>query len=99
MAAQTLEDYPSSARWRYARNIALKALVLFAIVDLAFAWLNPLPALGQLSGYNHLFPGRERLPYSDHPDRAYSLSLFNLEAMFASHELSAGAKPPGEYRV
>ena len=62
------------------------------------AWLYPLPTLGRLSLYNRLLPGRLRLPYGDEPSKAYNLSLYNLEAMFSSHQIGA-AKPPDEYRV
>jgi hypothetical protein len=84
---------------RFFRNVILKALVLFSVITLLFAVTDPLPVLGSISAYNHLFPGRERLPYGDDPQRAYNLSLFNLEAMFASHELAAGPKPADEFRV
>jgi hypothetical protein len=84
---------------RFVRNVIIKGLALFVLVNLVFAWAQPLAALGRLSAYNRLFPGRLRLPYADDPSRSYSLSLFNLEAMFASHEIEAGAKPAGEYRV
>jgi hypothetical protein len=84
---------------KFARNVALKALGLFLLINLLFAVIYPLPALGCLTAYNHLLPGRKRLPYGDDPQRAYNLSLFNLEAMFASHELSGKAKPPDEFRV
>ncbi len=79
---------------RFARNVLLKAAALFIIANLLFALFYPLPALGRISLYNRLVPGRQRLPYSDNPSKAYSLSLYNLEAMFASHELSASSKPP-----
>lgn len=49
--------------------------------------------------YNHIFPGRERLPYGDDPSRAYNLSLYNLEAMFASHQIDGVDKPADEYRL
>jgi hypothetical protein len=81
------------------RNVILKALLLFLGANLLFALLNPLPALGKVSAYNHLFPGRLRLPYGENPQKAYNLSLFQLEAMLASHEIAAGPKPEGEYRV
>ncbi len=84
---------------RFARNVVLKAAALFILANLLFAWAYPLPALGRLSLYNRLLPGRQRLPYGDNPAQAYNLSLYNLEAMFASHELSARAKPADEYRV
>ncbi len=82
----------------FVRNVLLKALALFVVCNLAFAVLNPLPALGHLSLYNWLVPGRERLPFGEVPDKAYNISILNLEAMFASHVVSA---PPDkeEYRL
>lgn len=80
------------------RSLLLKSIILFLAANLIFAALRPLPLLGQLSAYNTLFPGRVRLPYADKPDLAYNLSLFSLEAMFASHEL-AREKDFNEYRV
>ena len=82
-----------------ARNVLLKALFLFILFNLLFAWAYPLPSLGRISAYNRLFPGRQRLPYGENPAKAYNLSLYNLEAMFASHELDGAAKAPDEYRV
>jgi len=84
---------------RFIRNVLIKALVLFIAANVLFAFTNPLPALGRLSAYNGLFPGRLRLPYGDRPDLAYNLSLFNLDAMFASHEIASGRKPADEFRV
>jgi len=84
--------------WRFVRNVILKAAILFAALNAVFALLNPLPALGHLSAYNWLLQGRERLPYGENPGVAYNLSLYQLDAMFASHKL-AGADHKGEYRV
>jgi len=84
--------------FRFVRNVLLKALLLFVIANLAFAWLNPLPLIGKVSAYNLIFPGRERLPYGENPERAYNLSLFQLDALFASHAV-AQPKPANEYRV
>ncbi len=80
-------------------RVVIKALLLFVAVNAVYALTDPLPTIGALSAYNVVFPGRPRLPYSDFPDRAYNLSLYSLNAMFASHEIAAGPKPPGEYRV
>jgi hypothetical protein len=82
-----------------ALRVLVKALVLFVLANLLFALVYPLPGLGRLSAYNVLFPGRQRLPYGDNPSRAYNVSVLNLDAMFASHELNAGDKPAGEFRV
>ena len=53
---------------RFLVNVIIKALLLFALVDVLVALVDPLPALGRLSAYNVLLPGRLRLPYGDVPD-------------------------------
>jgi hypothetical protein len=87
-----------SERGHFVRNVLLKALLLFLAANGIFAAFDLLPALGRISIYNRLIPGRVRLPYGENPEADYNLSLFNLEAMFASHEVSAKPKP-GEFRV
>jgi hypothetical protein len=89
----------SSLDWRLARNIVVKAALLLLLVNFGFAWLKPLPFLGRVSAYNHLFPGRTRLPYGENPSRDYSLSPFSLEALVASHEIAATLPVRDEYRV
>lgn len=84
---------------RFIHNVLLKGLLLFLAANLVFAALRPQVALGRISAYNHLFPGRQRFPYGENPERAYNLNLFNLEAMFASHELDGTPKSSQEYRV
>jgi len=80
------------------RNVLLKGLALFLLLNLVFAAINPA-GLGRISFYNQLFPGRTRFPFGEDPAQSYNISLFNLDAMFASHILAAGPKPAGEYRV
>ena len=87
---------PSPAR--FLIRVVVKALLLFAALNLLVAVANPLPLLGQLSAYNTLLPGRLRLPYGEKPDRAYNLSLFQLEGLLASHAVNR-PKAAGEYRV
>ncbi|MGD8814293.1 MAG: hypothetical protein PVI78_07425 [Anaerolineales bacterium] len=84
---------------RFVGNVLWKALLLFVVFNLIFMSVDIVPWLGEISAYNVLFPGRVRLPYGEVPERAFNLSPFSIEAMFASHELSAGTKPEGEYRV
>ena len=81
------------------KKVIIKGVLLFLLLDLIFVPLTPLPTLGRISGYNFIFPGRVRLPYGENPEQAYNLSLYNLEAMFAAHELAVGDKDEGEYRV
>ncbi len=76
-----------------------KGLLLFLILNIVFALWYPMSSMGRVSAYNRLFRGRQRLPYADNPQKAYNLSLFNLEAMFASHELAGASKQEDEYRV
>jgi len=77
--------------------VLLKAVILIALCNFAFIFLNNIP-LGKISLYNSVFPGRERLPFGEHP-QAYNLSMFNLDAMFASHILTGTPKADDEYRV
>jgi len=85
-------------RTRFYRNVLIKGLILFAVANALCAAVDRLPFLGRISIYNRLVPGRVRLPYGEDPAADYNLSLFNLEAMFASHEVN-GPAAPGEYRV
>jgi hypothetical protein len=64
---------------------------------LAFLFVNDMP-LGKLSLYNFIFPGRGRFPFGETRE-SYSLSLFDLDAMFASHILAGTEKASHEYRV
>jgi hypothetical protein len=80
---------------RFLRNVVLKALILFIALNVLLVFWDPLPGLGRLSLYNFLFPGRERFPFGETPQLAYNFSLYNLNAMFASHQVSA-AEPEGE---
>ena len=79
--------------WR----LVLKSLLLFVVFNLIFALWNP-SGLGKVSFYNRLFPGRLRLPYGENPAQSYNLSLYDLEAMFASHVI-AEPKAADEFRV
>jgi hypothetical protein len=77
--------------------LLLKATLGFIVFNLAFIVMNDIP-LGKFSLYNSLFPGRERFPFGETRE-SYNLSLFDLDAMFASHVLAGTEKRPDEYRV
>ena len=83
----------------FIARVFVKALILLIVIDLLIGLGDPFPWLGRISIYNRLIPGRVRLPYGDNPSRAYNLSLFQLNAMFASHVLAGEPKPPDEFRV
>ncbi len=84
--------------WPMLGRVALKALLLFVALNALFAAVRPLDALGRLSLYNGLFPGRPRLPYGEVPAEDHNLTVNNLPAMFAAHAL-ARPKAADEYRV
>jgi hypothetical protein len=83
---------------KFIRNVILKSLVLFILLDLIFVCVDP-STLGRISLYNRLFAGRTRFPFGEDSSQSYNLSLFNLDAMFASHTLTSGPKPADEYRI
>jgi hypothetical protein len=70
----------------------------FALALLAVILFPLLPDVGGISAYNRIFPGRQRLPFGENPSQAYNLSIYNLDAMFASHEI-AMSKADNEYRI
>ena len=85
--------------WAFLGRVLSKTLILFVIFNLLFLWLNPLPLIGPVSGYNLLFPGRKRLPFGEDIERSYNISILQLEAMINSHVISSGEKPEDEFRV
>jgi len=80
-------------------NTVVKSVILFLLFNFALGWIPQGGSIGKLSLYNLVFPGRVRLPFGETPRIAYNLSLYDLEAMFASHEINAGAKPTDEFRI
>jgi hypothetical protein len=83
---------------RFVRNVIVKGLLLFFLVDLVFPVVD-LSKLGKISFYNSLFTGRQRFPFGEDSSQSYNLSLFNLDAMFASHVIAGQPKTRDEYRV
>jgi len=83
---------------RFIRNVLLKGLLIFALINFAWA-LVPAGGLGKLSAYNSLLRGRERFPFGETPRESYNLSLYNFEAMFAAHKLDGTPKAADEFRV
>jgi hypothetical protein len=84
---------------KFLRNVILKGLLLFLLLNLLCGLFQPGIKPSHLSLYNILFPGRMRLPFGENPKQAYNLSLYDLDVMLASHEISRGPKPQDEYRV
>jgi hypothetical protein len=97
MTEQTSGQNRNTAR--FIRNVLIKALLLFLALNFVVGLIPPSGTLGQISLYNRLFPGRARLPFGENTEQAFNLSLYDLEAMFASHEINARPKPEDEFRI
>ncbi|NOH04877.1 MAG: hypothetical protein HND47_24365 [Chloroflexi bacterium] len=78
-------------------NVFIKGLLLFSLFNLVIAAWQP--RVGQFSLYNVIYPGRERLPFGENPKQSYNLSLFDLDARFASHVIAGTPKADNEFRV
>ena len=78
-------------------NVFIKGIFLFIIFNLVAALWQP--QIGKFSLYNSIFKGRERLPFGENQKQSYNLSLFNLDAMFASHVIHGTEKAEDEFRV
>lgn len=84
--------------WNFLARVIVKALILFALCNLIFALIYPIEMLGQLSLYNTVLPSRLRLPYGENPSQSYNVTLNNIPAMFASHNITQ-PKKDDEFRV
>jgi len=84
--------------WQFPGKVLAKAGLLFLLANLLFMGFISVCEPGRFTLYNHLFPGRLRLPFGENPEKAYNLSLDNLDAMFASHVISQ-PKDQHEFRI
>jgi hypothetical protein len=69
------------------KRIIIKVILILIIINFGWIYLSKLP-IGDLSLYNLFFNGRYRLPFGENPKISYNLSLYNIDAMFASHEIN-----------
>ena len=74
-------------------RLLVKTTLIFLLANLLFALWNP--PVEQISGYNSIFPGRTRFPF---PEGERTVSIDNLDALFASHVISM-PKEQNEFRV
>ncbi|MBQ6509707.1 MAG: hypothetical protein IJI07_09575 [Flexilinea sp.] len=84
------------------RLLRIAGLTLLFLLLLAALWqfARPMDLLNRVSLYNHIFPGRERLPFGESPQTAYNFSIGSLDAAFASHKIhGTGKKDPQTLRV
>lgn len=76
--------------WKFYRNVFLKALLLFLGFNVVLVLIPPSVGKEQPSVYNFLVPGRERFPFGENAREAYNFSLYDVDAMFAAHQISGG---------
>ncbi|MBI9049109.1 MAG: hypothetical protein JEZ00_06810 [Anaerolineaceae bacterium] len=88
-----------NSNWPRLIRIAVRVVFFLIIFNVLFALIQPQAFLGKISAYNVLFPGRERFPFGEYPQEAYNLTINNVDAMFASHEINANKNNESEYRV
>jgi hypothetical protein len=75
--------------------VVIKALCLFVVVNVLYALVAP--PIADVSIYNSIVPGLERMPFGNSGD-PYTLTIDNADAMFTAHKISA-KKTSGEIRV
>lgn len=100
MSWQWLENPARPARWGMMSRVALKALILFALVNIAYAALAPLDALGRVSVYNWLVPGLDRiaLNYRVAGNADAISATSDIPTLINAHRVSA-PKAGDEFRI
>jgi hypothetical protein len=83
---------------KFLRAVLVRTFILLIVFATIILAVDPARALGKTSFYNNLFPGRERFPYGENPQRSYNMTINDLDAMFASHAV-AQEKSDDEFRV
>jgi len=85
-------------------HVLFKALILFVVINLVYAVIDPSPAAFTL--VNHILPGFERFPINRNlfiePDGATGFdnnAITDLDILFSTHVISGKPKETGEYRV
>jgi len=69
------------------KRVIIKTFLILLIFNFGWIFLSRLP-ISKLSLYNFILEGRSRLPFGESPKQSNNLSLYNLDAMFASHEIN-----------
>jgi hypothetical protein len=78
------------------RRVILKALALYALANILFAYFNP--PVQKFSLYNNIFPGRDRFQFGGGYVN-YEINIDEVDALFAQHVISGTPKADDELRV
>ena len=68
-------------------RIVIKALIILLCFNFAYPLIQKIP-FQNITLYNHLVQGRERLPFGETPQLSYNLTMNDMDAMLLSHEIS-----------
>jgi len=68
-------------------RIVIKAIFLLLCFNFAYPLIQKIP-FQNITLYNHLVQGRERLPFGETPQLSYNLTMNDMDAMLLSHEIS-----------
>ena len=79
------------------RRIIWKTILILLIINFSFPFINFIN-FPEISFYNSVFHGRQRLPFGENPDLSYNLTLNDLDAMLASH-IVAASDSGSEYSI
>lgn len=79
-------------------RLILKIIIFLLLFNLICILITYFP-IGKLSLYNKLFPGRPRMPFGENSSQSFNLTLNNMDAMIASHEISKTSKNPETFRI
>jgi len=75
-----------------------KIIVFLILLNMVCMAISFIP-LGKLTLYNFLFPGRPRFPFGENPSQSFNLTLNNIDAMVASHEITGTSNDSDAFRV
>lgn len=88
------------SHWVFIRKVIVRAILFIFLFNALFIIINPIEKGIRLSAYNTLYPGRQRLPFGENSRESYNLSLYDLDAMIASHHIAGvPQKATNEFRV
>lgn len=79
-------------------RLLIKTTVLFLIFN-SLCFLITFFPYGNLTLYNSIFTGRDRLPFGDNPSESYNITINNIDAMVASHKIAGDKKHADEFRI
>jgi len=79
-------------------RLILKIIFFLLVINFICILVTYFP-IGKLSLYNKLMPGRPRMPFGENSPQSFNLTLNNMDAMIASHEMSKFSNDSESYKI